>query len=66
MEMEIGLGTRVGILRGDTIVFGGIDGIKLNRGEIERVSVESMDYWFWMSDGWQFISDEAEETNGEV
>jgi hypothetical protein len=66
MDMEIGLGTRVGIVRGDTAVFGAIDGMKLSRGEVERVSIESMDYWFWMSDGWQFISDEEESENGEI
>jgi hypothetical protein len=64
-DMEIGLGSSVGLTRGTTMVFGLIDGIKLNRGEIERVSIESMDYWFWMSEGWQFISEEEEE-NGEI
>ena len=59
--IEVGLGTRVGLMRGSTAVFGAIDGMKLSRGEIERVSIEEMDHWFWMSEGWKFITSEDEE-----
>lgn len=65
-ELEIGLGVRVGLVRGDTAVFGAIDGLKMTRGEIERVSIEEVDHWFWMSEGWKFIADEEESENGEI
>ena len=59
--IEIGLGTPVMLSRGNTVVIGAIDGMKLSRGEIERVSIEEMDHWFWMSEGWKFITNDGEE-----
>ena len=59
--IEIGLGTPVMLSRGNTVVIGAIDGMKLSRGEIERVSLEEMDHWFWMSEGWKFVTSEGDE-----
>ena len=66
MDIEIGLGSRIGLVRGATIIFGAIDGMKLSRGEIERVRLEEIDHWFWMSEGWKFVTDEEGADNGEI
>lgn len=69
METEITLGSYVTLKKEETFVIGAIDGLKLVRGNLERISVEEMDYWFWMSDGWQIVIDqptEEEEENGEI
>lgn len=66
MEMEIGLGVPVTIVRDTTVVGGVIDGIKLSRNGVERLSIEGMDYWFWLSDGWQLLVDEEESENGQI
>jgi hypothetical protein len=60
-EVLIGLGAEVQIVKGDTLVVGRIDGMKLVRGEVERVSLEEIDYWFYMDMGWKFLSEEGEK-----
>ena len=60
--MEITLGDYAMIAKDDKVVVAGtIDGLKLNRHGIERVSFEGIVHWLWLSDGWQFVDD----TNGE-
>jgi len=66
MEAEIGLGVPVTIGRDSTVVVGIIDGIKLSRNGVERISIEGMDYWFWLSDVWQLLVDEEETEDGEI
>lgn len=63
-EMDIGLGSYIGLGRGSTIITGQINGIKLSRGEVERISFEEIELWFWLSDGWTALDMEA--TNGEI
>ena len=63
--MEIGMGSRVAINLGETWVVGTVDGMKIAKGELEKISIEEIDMWFYMSDGWKFSSEE-EDKNGEV
>lgn len=67
--MEIGIGDFVHVVKDDEIfVSGTIDGIKLNRHGLERVSFAGLESWFYMADGWQFYDPTAEEEteNGEI
>lgn len=67
--MEIGIGDFVHIAKDDEIFISGtIDGIKLNRHGLERVSFAGLDAWFYMADGWQFHDStlEEEKENGEI
>ncbi len=66
--MEIGIGDFVHVTKDDEIFISGtIDGIKLNRHGLERVSFAGLDTWFWMADGWMFAdSSEAGEEDGSV
>jgi hypothetical protein len=57
MEAEVGLGYEVTLNKGSTFVTGRINGVKLNHGDIERISLEEIDNWFFMSDGWLFVVD---------
>jgi len=66
METEVGLGVPVTIGRDSTVVVGIIDGIKLSRNGVERISIEGMDYWFWLSDGWQLLVEEEENEDGSI
>lgn len=68
-EPTIALNDVVAITKGDTYIAGPVDGIKLVRGELERVSFEHLDAWFWLSDGWKFLvveEEESEVTDGSV
>lgn len=66
--MEVGIGDFVMVAKDEEIfVTGTIDGIKLNRHGLERVSFAGLDNWFYMADGWQFVdSTEEEKDNGEI
>lgn len=66
--MEVGLGSYLSIMKDTTVVTGLVNGIKLSNGELERVSMECIDIWFYMSDGWVFIEQEKEEgeEDGEI
>ena len=66
--MEITLGDYAMIAKDDKVIVAGtIDGLKLNRHGIERVSFEGIDHWFWLSDGWAFVDDtEEEKENGTI
>lgn len=66
MEMEIGLGVPVTLVNDTTMVAGIIDGIKLNRNGVERISIEQMDYWFYLMDGWQLLVEEEESEDGQI
>jgi hypothetical protein len=48
-------------MKGDTVVSGKVEGIKLDRGQLEKVALEYIDGWFYMSDGWQFLDETEEE-----
>lgn len=65
--MEIGIGDRVAITNSaECFVIGAIDGMKMNRNGIERISFEGLDHWFWLTDGWQFVVEEEGEDDGEI
>jgi hypothetical protein len=66
--MEIGIGDFVHVAKDDEIFISGtIDGIKLNRHGLERVSFAGLEAWFYMADGWQFATTEEEgEEDGSV
>jgi hypothetical protein len=65
--MEVGVGDLVYIQRGNTSVIGFIDGVKFDNGELERISIQNMEFWFWMQKGWEFqVVDIEEETDGQI
>jgi hypothetical protein len=59
--LEIGLGSYVGLSKGDTVIQGMVDGIKLSEGILERISMEEIEMWFYMDAGWQFMRMEGRE-----
>ena len=63
-DMEIGLGSYIGLARGSTLVTGLINGIKLYQGEVERISFDEIDAWFYLTEGWKVMDMEAD--NGEI
>jgi hypothetical protein len=63
--MQVFLGDYVTIQRGDTVVSGKVEGLKLDKGQLEKVAIEQIDTWFYMSNGWQFL-DETEEEEDEI
>lgn len=54
-NIEIGLGSYVGVTKGDTLVTGFINGIKLFQGVVERVSFDDIEYWFYLDQGWKIV-----------
>ena len=59
--LEIGLGSYVGHRKGQTVMTGIVNGIKLADGILERITLEELDTWFYMDAGWQFVQLEAED-----
>ena len=47
--MEVRIGGYVELIKGSTIVSGLVNGIKVKDGELERVSIEELD-WFVLED----------------
>lgn len=65
--MEIAVGDLIYIRNEQTSVIGFVDGVKYDKGELERVSIENMDYWFWVQKGWQFeVVEVEEEKDGQI
>ena len=62
--MEVRIGGYVELMKGSTIVSGLVNGIKVKEGELERVSIEELD-WFVLEDGWAFVM-ESEMDDAEV
>jgi hypothetical protein len=62
--MEIRIGGYAELIKGSTIVSGLVNGIKVKDGELERVSIEELD-WFVLEDGWAFVM-ESEMDDAEV
>jgi hypothetical protein len=54
-EITIGLGSYVGVTKGETLVTGYINGIKLYGGVVERVSFDEVEYWFYLDQGWKIV-----------
>jgi 2-keto-4-pentenoate hydratase/2-oxohepta-3-ene-1,7-dioic acid hydratase in catechol pathway len=59
--MQIFLGDTVTLMKGDTIITGKVEGVKLDKGQLEKVAIENIDTWFYMENGWQFLDDTEEE-----
>lgn len=63
-EIEVGLNDSIMLQKGDTIVAGIVDGIKLNRGTLEKISIEHLGF-FEFAEGWMAVR-EVEEENAEI
>lgn len=60
--MNVFLGDRVTLVNADdTWVTGRVNGIKLDKGQLEKVSIEGLDLWFYMGDGWKFAEEFDDE-----
>lgn len=60
--MQIFLGDRITIMKGDTWITGQISGVTLDdRGDLERIKFQHIDSQFWMSQGWKFVDEESTE-----
>jgi hypothetical protein len=65
--MEIAIGAEVLLKKGNTFVHGHVDGIKVENGQLEKISIESLSSWFYMNEGWDFVELlQDEETDAEV
>jgi hypothetical protein len=64
--MQVFLGDYVTIQRGDTVVSGKVEGLKLDKGQLEKVAIEQIDTWFYMSNGWQFLDEIGEDDDDDV
>lgn len=63
-EVEVGLNDSIMLQKGDTIVAGIVDGLKLNRGALEKISIEHLGF-FEFAEGWMAVR-QVEEENAEV
>lgn len=60
--MQIFLGDRVTITKGETFVEGQTRGVVLDaHGQIERIYINDIEGSFFMRDGWKFVETEEEE-----
>lgn len=55
--MNIFLGDEISLARGGVWITGKVNGIKLEKGHLQLVSVEGLDMWFDLGLGWRFIDD---------
>lgn len=55
--MNIFLGDEISLVRGGVWVTGKVNGIKLEKGHLQLVSVEGLDMWFDLNLGWRFVDD---------
>ena len=59
--MNIFLGDEISLVRGGVWVSGKVNGIKLEKGHLQLVSVEGLDIWFDLNLGWRFVETESVE-----
>lgn len=59
--MQIFLGDLVTIVKGETVVTGRVEGLKMLNGELERIALKGIDTWFYLNDGWLFAEEEEED-----
>jgi hypothetical protein len=52
-------------MKGDTVVSGKVEGVKLDKGQLEKVAIEQVDAWFYLDNGWVFL-DEVEDDEDDV
>lgn len=60
--MQIFLGDRITITKGETFVEGQTRGVVLDaHGQIERIYIHDIEGSFFMRDGWKFVEETEEE-----
>lgn len=59
--MQVFLGDIVTITREEAFITGRVNGVKLDKGQLESVSFECIDIWFYMYQGWKFIDIKEED-----
>lgn len=64
-ELIVSLNDQIMLQKGDTIVAGTVDGLKLNRGELEKISIEHLGF-FEFAEGWMAVKEVEEEEDGEI
>lgn len=63
--MQVFLGDIVTVTKEEVFITGRVNGVKLDKGQLECVSFEHIDIWFYMWQGWKFI-DTKEEYEDDV
>lgn len=61
--MQLFLGDWVTIRKNESYISGRVNGLKMNKGELERLSFEEVNGWFSMKDGWLFVIEMEEDEN---
>jgi hypothetical protein len=60
--MQIFLGDRITLVKGETWITGDCSGIVLDdRKEVQRLYVHGLDMAFWFSEGWKLADEDDEE-----
>ena len=57
--MNIFLGDEISLVRGGVWVTGKVNGIRLDKGHLQLVSIEGLDIWFDLNLGWRFVEAES-------
>jgi len=58
--VNIFLGDEVTLTKSDCWITGKVNGLKLDKGHLEMVSLEHIDIWLYLSEGWRFVEDMEE------
>lgn len=58
--MQLFLGDWVTIRKNESYVSGRVNGLKTNKGELERLSFKEVNSWFAIKDGWRFVIEEED------
>lgn len=61
--MNIFLGDEISLVRGGVWVTGKVNGIRLDKGHLQLVSIEGLDIWFDLNLGWRFVDSESVEVD---
>ena len=61
--MNIFLGDEISLVRGCVWVTGKVNGIRLDKGHLQLVSIEGLDIWFDLNLGWRFVETESVEVD---
>jgi hypothetical protein len=57
------LGDVVTLAKDDTYITGSVNGLKLYKGHLQLISVESVPAWFSLEKGWKVVDDEEYEVD---
>ena len=61
--MNIFLGDEISLVRGSVWITGKVNGIRLDKGHLQLVSIEGLDIWFDLNLGWRFVETESVEVD---